>query len=81
MTKQEQCQAADALCLWFKSQDIPPFDAIPVMAIAINIACLSVAKGRNVKLTEAVSHSEQASKLVLEVMKDFLDGNMPSIKE
>lgn len=76
LTPTEICEAAEALIKWFESQDINPYESVPVMAVAINCACISITKADCKDLTDAVERSKAASRLVLEVMQDMLEGKL-----
>lgn len=65
----DQIHAADALVAWFKSQDIDPEEAIPIMALGICIATISA--GEN--FSDDVDRVIAASRLVTETFQKILD--------
>ena len=42
MTHKEEAQACEALIRWLKSQDIHPSEAVPILALAMVTAVISV---------------------------------------
>jgi hypothetical protein len=42
MTEEEENQVVDALTAWFQSQKISAFNAVPIMAKAISVACATL---------------------------------------
>jgi hypothetical protein len=78
MIKRDHGAAAEALIQWFESQDIDPFDSVPIMAAAMVVACISLAKtkypdDRKAALQDTTDRVKAASALVLETLLDMLE--------
>ena len=48
----DEIAAANALIRWMDSQEIEPFDAVPILAMAMVVACISLDR-ENAKLPKA----------------------------
>jgi hypothetical protein len=70
MTEDDQMKACDALVGWFRSQDIGPTDAIPILAMSLVLACVSrvanTGQHDRAGMNQVVKDVSAASKLVLE---------------
>jgi hypothetical protein len=78
MIERDHAAAVDALIEWFESQSIRPFDSVPIMAAAIVVACISLARekhpdDRKAGLQDASERVQIASSLVLETMIEWLE--------
>jgi hypothetical protein len=78
MLNRDHAEAAEALIQWFESQDIDPFDSVPIMAAAMVVACLSLAKTKypddhKAAVQDTTNRVKAASALVLETLLDMLE--------
>jgi hypothetical protein len=78
MIDRDQAAAAEALIQWFESQDIDPADSVPIMAAAMVVACVSLAKtkypdDRKAALQDTTDRVKTASDLVLQTFLEMLE--------
>ena len=59
MTHKDEAQAAEALIRWLRSQDIAPGDAVPVLALAMVTAVISVVASEPRKGTGPIEDATQ----------------------
>lgn len=69
MIKKETRDAAEALVRWMQSQDINPEDGIPVLAMAMCIAAISLGDDFN----GDVEHINSASRCVAETFLELVE--------
>lgn len=68
--RKDLASATDALIAWFKSQDISPDEAVPIMASTMCVCVISIMAEDKHELTDAVTGVQAASRLVLETFRD-----------